>query len=169
MSKEKYLANIDKILEDVVRRNSKNTGDKNKIAYSKELEENGTIKKVAFDVYKVDNDPYNSLWAIEDVGGKSYLVRASDPQPEHRVNGNWTAISSHDKSDVTLVYKKVPIARFSSNSYGFDKENVSTFKSALLENTSDEKFIKNVLMEQPESKRLALMSEFPEFKKFIKG
>lgn len=169
MSKEKYLANIDKILVDVLRRNSKSMADQNKIAYSEELEDTGAIKKVAFDVYRVENDPYNDLWTIEEVGGKPHLVRASDPQFEREERGNWTAISSYDKRDITLAYKKVPIARFSSDAYGFGKDDVITFKTALLEKANDESFLKNVLMEQPESKRVALVNEFPEFKKIIKG
>ncbi len=169
MRKEKYLANIDRILEDVVRRNSKNTGDKNMIPFSSDLEKSGEIKKVAFDVYRVANDPYRDLWNVESVDGKEYLVRASDPQPSLEARGEWTAITSHDQKDITLAYKKIPIARFSSDKYGFKNDDVFTFKSALLENTKDEKFIKDVLLEQPESKRVALVNEFPEFKKIIKG
>jgi hypothetical protein len=169
MPKEKYLANIDKILLDVIRRNSKNLGDQNKIAYSKDLEKEGEIKKIAFDVYRVANDPYKDLWNLETIDGREYLVRASDPQPALETQGDWTAISSYDKRDITLAYKKVPIARFSSDSYGFKTEDIFTFKSALLENTKNEGFLRNVLMEQPESKRTALVSEFPEFKKIIKG
>jgi hypothetical protein len=169
MSKEKYLANIDRVLVDVLRKNSSNMGDKNKIEYSKDMEQSGEIKKVAFDVYKVDNDPYSSLWTVEDVDGRSYLVRASDPQPELEARGDWTAVSSSDKKDVTLVYKNVPIARFSSDKYGFENSDIITFKSALLDNTKDKAFIKNVLLEQPESKRQALVSGFPEFQRIIKG
>ena len=169
MRKEKYLADIDRILQDVVTRNSKNTGDKNKILYSKELEASGDIKKVAFDVYRVANDPYKDLWNVENIEGKDYLVRASDPQPSLEARGDWSAITSHDKRDITLAYKKVPIARFSSDKYGFKNDDVFTFKSALLDNTNDSKFVKNVLMQQPESKRTALVNEFPEFKKIIKG
>jgi hypothetical protein len=169
MKKEKYLANIDQALTNVIKRNSKRISDQDKLVYSRELESEGEIKKIAFDVYRVANDPYSDLWSLETIEGKQYLVRASDPQPSLEVNGDWTAISSHDKRDITLAYKKVPIARFSSDKYGFRKDDVFTFKSALLENTKDESFLRDVLMEQPESKRAALVSEFPEFKKIIKG
>jgi hypothetical protein len=169
MSKEKYLANIDKVLEEVVKRNAPSLGDQDKIAYSKSLEDDGVIKKVAFDVYRHSDDPYNGLWAVSEVEGKPYLIRASDPQYESEGRGDWTVVSSYDKSDITLSYKKVPIARFSSDNFGFDKESIFTFKTALLENVNDETFVKDVLMEQPESKRLALMSEFPELRKIIKG
>jgi len=169
MSREKYLANIDRVLQDVLRRNSKDLGDQNKIAYSEELEDSGAILKIAFDVYRVENDPYNGLWTVEEHDGKQYLVRASDPKSEREVQGDWAAVSSHDKDNITLVYKKVPIARFSSDKYGFDSRDIITFKMALLDSINDAEFIRDILLEQPESKRAALVSEFPEFHKLIKG
>lgn len=169
MQKEKYLANIDKVLADFVNKSSKKVANKNMIPYSDELENSGEIKKIAFDVYRVANDPYKDLWNVEQVDGKTYLVRASDPQPSLEARGDWTAITSHDKKDITLAYKKVPIARFSSDSYGFKGKDIFTFKSALLDSVKDSSFVKNVLLEQPESKRTALANEFPEFKKIIKG
>jgi len=168
MSKEKYLANIDKVLQNVIRKTSGNMGDKNRILYSEELEADGTFKKVAFDVYRVENDPYSGLWTLEDIEGKSYLIRASDPQYETKDNGSWTVTSNYDKNNVTLAYKNIPIAGFSSDKYGFSSEDIITFKMALLESVNeDETFVKSVLHEQPNSKKEALVSTFPEFKKFL--
>ena len=168
MSKEKYLANIDRVLLDVIRKTSGDVGDKNMIVYSEELERNGTIKKVAFDVFRMENDPYDGLWLVEEVNGIQHLVRANDPQSEQSGNGSWTVTSNYDKDNITLSYNKVPVAGFSSDKYGFSSEDIITFKSALLESVNgDESFIKDVLCEQPESKRLSLASTFPEFQKFL--
>lgn len=170
MSRDKYLANIDKVLQKVVTKTSDDLSYHNKIAYSEELEKNGTFKKIAFDVYKVEHDPYSGLWTLEELEGKPYLVRASDPQYESVANGDWTVISDYDKKNVTLAYKKVPIARFSSERYKFDSNDIITFKSALLDNINqNSNFIKSVLLEQPDSKRSALVSTFPEFNKFLQG
>ncbi len=170
MSKEKYLANIDRVLQETLRKTSGNLGDKNKIAYSEDLEKKGTFQKIAFDVYRVPEDPYNGLWTLEDHNGQPYLVRASTPQYEQSDSGNWTAISNQDRDNITLSYKKYPIARFSSDKYGFTSEDIVSFKLALLENVnSDEDFIKEVLLEQPESKRSAMLSQFPELQKIIRG
>lgn len=170
MSKEKYLANIDRVLEDVLRRNSPNLKDKNKIPYSEDLERKGLISKIAFDIYRVENDPYNGLWTVEDLDGKSYLIRASDPRYESIENGNWTATSSYNKDSITLSYKNYPISSFTSDIYGFNSEDIISFKRALLENVNaDNTFVKDILMEQPESKRKDLIHAFPEFNKIIKG
>lgn len=72
------------------------------------------------------------------------------------------------KKNVTLSYKNIPITRFSSDEYGFSSGDISIFKSALIEKTSsDDSFLKELLSEQPVSKRDALVSTFPELKKFI--
>lgn len=169
MSKEKYLANIDRVLQDVISKTSSNLANKNQIPYSEELESKGGCKKIAFDVYRVPDDPYNGLWTLEDINGQAYLVRASDPKYEHTDSDNWTVTSNYDKDSVTLSYKKAPITQFSSKNYGFTPEDITTFKSAILDSINDEGFIKDILMEQPEPKRLALLSSFPELKKIIRG
>ena len=168
MSKEKYLANIDRVLQETLSKTSSNLGDKNKIAYSEDLEKKGAFLKIAFDVYRVPEDPYNGLWTLEDHNGQPYLVRASTPQQPDA--GNWTAISNQDRDNITLSYKKYPIARFSSDKYGFTSNDIISFKLALLENVNnDEDFVKEVLLEQPEAKRLAVLSQFPELQKVIRG
>lgn len=168
MKRERYLADIDRILMDTLRKQSPGVSEKKTIKFSEELIESGQIKKVAFDVYKVDNDPYENIWILENIDGVPHLVRASDPSFESSVKGDWAAVSDHDKRNVTLAYKNTPVARFSSQDYGFSKEDIITFKSALLGRIGDDKeFIKEVLAEQPESKRIALADTFPELRKFV--
>jgi hypothetical protein len=168
MQKEKYLAEIDRVLISVTSDKSKSLGDKSSIVYSKELVDSGQIKCFAFDVYKVDNDPYQDLWVLEDVGGVPHLVRASSPKTDSTVIGDWSAVSDYNKENITLIYKSTPIARFSSDVYGFSSEDIFTFKSALLDRVgADSEFVKEVLSEQPANKREALAATHPEFKKFI--
>lgn len=167
MFKEKYLANIDQILLNVIKKTSGKIENQDMIPYSDELVENGTFKKIALDIFRVEHDPYGGLWAVENYQGKPYLVRTHTPQVEQTNRGNWTAVSDYDKSNITLSYKDVPIARFSSKVYGFTPQDVITFKEALLENLEDQSFVKDILLEEPESKRMALISKFPEFKKII--
>lgn len=169
MKREKYLADIDKVLIKTFKKESPNIGDKSKIRFSKELEDSGQIKKIAFDVYRVDNDPYENLWVLEDVNGVPHLVRASDDfQAEPSVMGDWVATSDHERENVTLSYKNVPVARFASKDYGFNKSDVITFKSALLERLeSDNEFLKEIFAEQPISKKESLVKNFPELRKFL--
>jgi hypothetical protein len=168
MSREKYLANIDRVLSKVVNKKSKNLKDKNRVEFSEDLLKKGFFQKVAFDVYKVDNDPYSDLWVLQDVEGSQYLVRTSNPQSQSQDSGNWSAASNYDKDNITLAYKNVPVARFSSDVYGFSPEEIITFKSALLGRIQDdEDFIKEVLGSEPSGKIDALVRSFPELRKLI--
>jgi hypothetical protein len=157
-------SHLDDILIKFTKKYSKDFGIKDQIEVSDSI----SFKKVAFDRFKVENDPYESHWALQDIDGVPHLVRASDPQFETRKTGDWEVISDYDKRNVTLSYKNIPITRFSSDEYGFSSGDISIFKSALIEKTSsDESFLKELLNDQPVSKRDALVSTFPELKKFI--
>jgi len=157
-------SHLDDILIKFTKKYSKDFGIKDQIEVSDSI----SFKKVAFDRFKVDQDPYDGLWALEDIDGKPHLVRASNPQFEVRKVGDWEAISDFEKRNVTLSYKNIPITRFSSDEYGFSSNDISIFKSALIEKTSsDNSFVKELLKDQPQTKREALVSTFPELKKFI--
>jgi hypothetical protein len=157
-------SHLDDILIKFTKKYSKDFGIKDQIEVSDSI----SFKKVAFDRFKVDQDPYDGLWALEDIDGKPHLVRASNPQIEVRKVGDWEAISDFEKRNVTLSYKNIPITRFSSDEYGFSSNDISIFKSALIEKTSsDNSFVKELLKDQPQTKREALVSTFPELKKFI--
>jgi hypothetical protein len=155
---------LDDILIKFTKKHSKDFGIKDQI----EVDDSISFKKVAFDRFKVDQDPYDGLWALQDIDGKPHLVRASNPQSEVKKVGDWEAISDFEKRNVTLSYKNIPITRFSSDEYGFSSNDISIFKSALIEKTSsDSSFLKELLVDQPQTKREALISTFPELKKFI--
>jgi len=155
---------LDDILIKFTKKHSKDFGIKDQI----EVNDSISFKKVAFDRFKVDQDPYDGLWALQDIDGKPHLVRASNPQSEVRKVGDWEAVSDFEKRNVTLSYKNIPITRFSSDEYGFSSNDISIFKSALIEKTSsDNSFVKELLNDQPQTKREALVSTFPELKKFI--
>lgn len=168
MPAEKYSAQLDQILCNLVKKQSKNLASQDKIAFSEELCQKGHFQKVAFDVYRVDNDPYRDLWMLQDVDGSPYLVRASDPQFDNRELGAWSALSNYDKDSITLNYKNIPVVRFSSTEYNFGPDEIMTFKSAILSKIEeDETFIKDLLKNEPEAKRTALAESFPELKKYI--
>lgn len=155
---------LDDILIKFTKKHSKDFGIKDQI----EVTDSISFKKVAFDRFKVDQDPYDGLWALQDIDGTPHLVRASNPQSDVKKVGDWEAISDFEKRNVTLSYKNIPITRFSSEEYGFSSNDISIFKSALIEKTSsDNSFLKELLTDQPQTKREALISTFPELKKFI--
>ena len=155
---------IDKALIDFFEKRNKSLASKNKIKYSDDI----LIKKMAFDYFKVDNDPYEDLWKMENQNGEMFLVRDTTFKNNSRKIGNWTAVSDHSKSAITLAYKNVPIAKLSSDEYGFSKDDIITFKSALLDSVNgDETFVKDVISTQPKAKVEALSNTFPELKKFL--
>jgi len=155
---------IDKALIDFFEKKSKNLASKNRIKYSEDI----LIKKIAFDYFKVDNDPYEGLWKMEERDGEKYLVRSSEADSHQKTIGDWTAVSDHSKSNITLAYKSVPVALLSSSEYKFDKESIMTFKSALLDIIGkDDGVVKDILGLQPRAKTEALYNTFPELKKFL--
>jgi len=152
--------NLDELLIDILKKNSDSLLDKDKIS----MDGNFLIKKVAFDFYKVDNDPYSGLWTAEESDdGKTYLVRASDPSFDRKEAGDWLAISDYDSKNITLSYKSIPIVRLSGDEYGFSRDNIFEFKDAILEKvSSDGRFLNEIISDQPESKVSAIYQSFPE-------
>jgi len=154
----------DEMLIGIFKKNSNNLADKDLVKVSDSL----IIKKVAFDIYKVDNDPYESLWASQEIDGENFLVRLSNPSYDEKINGMWKAVSDHDCNNITLSYKNAPLARFPSGEFDFNKDSVFTFKAALLDRVNnDEEFVSNLISQQPDAKVAALCNTFPELAGFI--
>lgn len=167
MSKNTYQSEVDKALVSLASKRQERVAP-SRIKFDEDSVANGQFKKFAFDVYKVDNDPYESLWVLQEFDDGPHLVRTGDPKYTREDKGDWSAVSDYGRENITLVYKNVPIARFSSKEFGFDPQEAMTFKSALLEMVeSDGEFVKSVLLGQPSGKREALATTFPEFKKFF--
>ena len=158
---------LDNILANLLQKQSSDLNDKHSVELTKDI----VLEKVAFDLVRITSSPYNpydGLWTLSESDGKKFLVMASDPRFESSGSGDWSAISDYDCKNVTLAYKNIPIHRFSSNDFGFSNDSVSIFKSTLLEKTSsDNSFLKELLSEQPSTKRDSLVTTFPELKKYI--
>ena len=156
------MSEIDSILIELHKKRTTNISSNDRIKLTDDLQ----IKKVAFDMYRVLKDQYNDLWKVEDVDGERFLVRSSDPSYTTKEEGSWVVTGNYDSDNVTLSYKKVPICSFSSDEFGFSKDDIFTFKSALLDVIeSDEGFVKKVIGRQPEAKVSAIKSLFPELLK----
>jgi len=156
------MSELDEVLIRLLKKQSSDISTKDRIPLSEDLK----IKKVAFDMYKVLGDQYNDLWKVEEVDGNSFLVRSSDPKYQTKEGGDWTAASNYDHNNVTLSYKDVPICSFSSEEYGFNGDDIFTFKSALLDvANTDSEFVKKVVSSQSKAKADTLGSLFPEILK----
>jgi hypothetical protein len=153
------MSDLDRVLIELSKKQSIGLSDKNKIPMSDDLR----LKKVAFDMYKVFGDQYDDLWKVEVIEGDSFLIRSSDPQFQKKEGGDWSASSNYDYDNVTLSYKNVPICAFSSEDYGFDNDDIFTFKAALLDMaSSDIGFLKKVIGSQAKAKVSAIESIFPD-------
>ena len=155
---------IDSLLISILKKNSGSLADKSIVPKDDTI----SFRKIAFDLYRVDNDPYDGLWVSKEVDGRDFLVRTDDPQYHYEDRGSWSAITNHDKDNITLSYKNAPIASFSSNDFGFNDDNIMSFKDALLDKISaDNKFFNEVMGDQPNEKLTAILETFPELKEGV--
>ena len=153
------MSELDEVLIKLFKKQSSDISSKEKIPLTDDL----SIRKVAFDMYKVLGDQYDDLWKVEEVDGDTFLVRSSDPQFQKKEGGDWSAASNYDHNHVTLSYKNIPICGFSSDEYGFSGDDIFTFKSALLDvASSDKEFIKKVVASQTRAKADVIKNLFPE-------
>lgn len=126
------------------------------------------MHKVAFDVYSVENDPYDGLWRLESNAddGKEYLVRMDGEDngaSSETKTGGWSATSNESGSSITLAYNNIPIQRLAGKIFGFSKDDVGFFKRALLEKVyKDEGFRNKVLDMQSDERKTEIYKTFPE-------
>lgn len=153
------MSELDELLLKLAQNRDEDPFSRNKIKITEDLK----IKKVAFDMYKVFGDQYNDLWRIESQGEESFLVRSSHPKYDLKEDGLWSTASNYDGSSVTLSYKKIPLCAFSSEEYGFSKEDVFTFKSALLDMVKEEEgFVNKIVEAQAPAKAAAIKELVPD-------
>ena len=153
------MSELDELLLKLAKKRESDPSDKARVELTDDLK----IKKVAFDMYKVFGDKYDSLWSTEQSGDKTYLIRVSHPQLGVKEDGLWSTASNYDGSSVTLSYKKIPICSFASDDYGFSKDDVFTFKSALLDMVKENRaFVKNVVEAQAPAKAAAIKELVPD-------
>jgi len=125
------------------------------------------FRKIAFDVFQLNNAPVQSLWILEeDEDGSQYLAaQYGDEQAEENieVKSHWLALTDKKGENVTLVYKDAPIQRFASDEYGFSSEDVHIFQRTLIEKlSSDKAFVDKLLKSQSKERTEMLLKQFPE-------
>jgi hypothetical protein len=157
------MSDLDKLLLKLHSQRTGSIDNVNRIKKTDDLK----IKKVAFDVYKVYKDQYDSLWTLEkEADGSEYLVRGDKPTFDYSKDGEWSVANDYDHSSVTVNYKGVPICSFACRDFGVDSSNIDVLKKTILHKvSSDREFVAKVLNEQSKLKAQALLTTFPEFKK----
>jgi hypothetical protein len=122
------------------------------------------MHKIAFDVYSIEDDPYDGLWKLESEDGKDYLVRidGENSTPDLK-NSGWSATSNESGNSITLAYRGVPVQRLSGKIFGFNKRDVGLFKQALVEKVANDETFKNKIIDmQTDERKAELVSAFPE-------
>lgn len=122
------------------------------------------FKKVAFDVYKQEGS--SKLWELRSEEGGEYLVALYDDGDTDMVVESqdevWTATADNDGENVTLSYKKTPIARFAGDKYQYSPEKAEKFAKFIEKKASNSKFIEELLSTMPEQKKLAVLTMLKE-------
>ena len=153
------MSELDELLLKLAKNRDKDPFSKDRLKVTDDLK----IKKVAFDMYRVFGDQYNDLWRVEKEGEDSFLVRSSHPKYGLKEDGMWSTASNYDGSSVTLSYKSIPICSFSSDEYGFSRDDIFTFKSALLDMVKENNaFVGKVIEAQAPAKAAAIKELVPD-------
>lgn len=118
------------------------------------------FRKVAWDVYK-SNDNSDTLWELRaDEDGKNYLYAmyeaapiktSEEPQTEMQVkaSSDWSAICDRDRKNITLSFKGFPLKRFASEEYKFSSEEAEGFAAFLQAKTAEPEFVRQVITGLP--------------------
>ena len=122
--------------------------------------------KVAFDVFKLNGSPVESLWILEDgEDGKQYLSATYEAE-QLEAKGEWSSLINKEASMVVLYYKGYPIQKFESKDYGFHPGNVNVFQDMLVKKAnSDENFVSTLIKSQNQEKQEIVLQQFPELNK----
>lgn len=102
--------------------------------------------QVGLNMFRDQSD--TSIWRLEKgEDGSEYIVRAADDEElvvESSEDNEWAATSDSTKETVTLSHKGMPITKFASKDFGFDKDSVEGFQRYLMAKVTDPAFIRSL-------------------------
>jgi len=127
------------------------------------------IERVAFDLFKVDDDK-ESLWQVQaDDDGNEFLVRTYDlPNKEASLKSNWNVIEDSKKENLTITYSGIPIRRVVASECGAcSPSDTRLLREMLQERLTDPEFASKMLSSLSELKRAALFSLFPKLAEIL--
>jgi hypothetical protein len=127
------------------------------------------ITRVAFDLFKFDEDKEH-LWQIQaDDDGNEFLVRTYElPKEDIQVKSDWNVVEDGKKASLTIAYKGMPIHRLVTADYGAATPgDVGLLRDLFQAKLADDAFAGRFLMSLPESKRAALVAAFPKIASIV--
>jgi hypothetical protein len=123
------------------------------------------IQRVAFDLFKLDNDKEN-LWQVQaDDDGNEFLVRTYElPKDESiKAKSDWSVAEDSRKASLTLSYCGMPVHRLVAADYGaYGPDDVRLLRDLVQAKLADDGFAGRMLATLPEPKRAALAELFPK-------
>jgi len=123
------------------------------------------LARVAFDLFKLDEDKEH-LWQVQaDDDGNEFLVRTYElPKEELQAKSDWSVVEDGKKASLTVAYRGMPVHRVVAAKYGaHTPEDVGLLRDLLQAKLTDDEFAARFLMSMPQSKRAALAALFPKF------
>lgn len=123
------------------------------------------ITRVAFDLFKLDEDKEN-LWQVQaDDDGNEFLVRTYElPKDDSlQIKSEWSVLEDGKKASLTVAYRGMPIHRLVASDYGaHTQDEVRLLRDLVQAKLADNDFASRMLATLPESKRAALEVIFPK-------
>jgi len=123
------------------------------------------LTRVAYDMFRMDNEP-ETLWKVQsDDDGNEFLVRTySLPDEELSAQSSWSVAADSKKTNLTVAYKGVPIHRLVAADYGAASPRDTDLLASVLRRklATDGEFAGKLLGSLPAAKLRAVAASFPE-------
>ena len=124
------------------------------------------ITRVAFDLFRIDEDREH-LWQVQaDDDGNEFLVRTYELPKEDalQAKSEWSVVEDGKKASLTVVFCGMPVHRLVASEYGArTPEEVGLLRDLLQTKLAEDEFAGRFIASMPGPKRAALAALFPKF------
>lgn len=121
------------------------------------------FEKAGFDLYRDKQSEFVWRLEVDAESGQEFIVRTASTDPLYQIAPDWSAEVNAGKTAITLLYKGLAVRAFKQTDLQFDDQNVEDWRRFLLDKISnDPSFLKEVVQNVGEHKRLLLASKCPE-------
>jgi hypothetical protein len=123
------------------------------------------ITRIAFDLFRLDDDKEN-LWQVQaDDDGNEFLVRTYELPKDASLKtaSEWTVLEDARMANLTVAYQGVPVLRLAASDFGASgRDEVRMLRDLLQEKLAEGEFAGRMLATLPAPKRAALAAAFPK-------
>jgi len=121
------------------------------------------LETVAFDIVRFkESDKGADLWQVQSAEDGDYIVAIYQPEEETKTS-SWDVVYSKTAGAVQISYKGDPIVRIASSKLGIPTSELSKVQEYLPARlASNQKLVRALLNELPESTKKEVLSKYPE-------